>query len=274
MVRDVQPENALLRKHVVGFNMFEDHSPVRFYAYPQLGATVEFLKNAYLSCDRASITVKPLENTGNRDTYAVVIYGKYATPVLINYEGYVDHFGVNFNATGISCFFDTPYKALAPLNFQLYSNPGWQTFASRLFAFHGFEERMAFTEQFLLDRFKPISPPGIEKAVELIVEDPAVHISELPDRCGMSSRSLLRKFNDFVGCSPVLFKRIVRFRNAIDLESRQSKNLNCTDICYQHHFFDTAHFRKEFLKLTHQTPTAFFQNISAVGNHGFPYQLV
>ena len=278
MLTDIFPKSELLRKHILGFNMFEkrDDFNLRFFAFPQFGSTIEIFKNTKINRASSGIKLTPINNSGNeKDTYSIEILGKYSEPLFYFFEGYVDGFAINFNSVGINYFFDKSYKKIAPKNFQEFSNKKWQKFAEQLFEIKDFKGRVEFAEFFFESIFNNIDISDIEKAIEAILNDETIHIEELANLCCTSTRNLLRKFNQYVGCSPTVYKRIVRFRKAIDFDIWKEQNLNCTAICYKNNFYDIAHFRKEFLKLTHQNPVDFFKTISVSGtNHKFPFRIL
>jgi AraC-like DNA-binding protein len=277
MITDIQPRSELLRKHISSFNMFEKRKDFKlnFYAFPQLGSTLELYENAAIKRSAHEMKVKPFKLAGSKKKqYSVEILGRYTEPIFISYEGYVNGFTINFKPLGINYFFDKSYKEIAPDNFQRSVDTTWNKFAKEVLAIKNFEERVEFAELFLEKIIRDIHLAETERAVEIIIQDPAVNIDEIASSSCMSVRSLHRKFNDYVGCSPMVYKRIVRFRRSIDFDARKQQNLNFTEISHINNFFDTSHFRKEFLKLTHQNPVDFFKTISEIGNHKFPYRLI
>jgi AraC-like DNA-binding protein len=277
MITDIQPRSELLRKHISSFNMFEKRKDFKlnFYAFPQLGSTLELYENAAIKRSAHEMKVKPFKEAGSiKNKYSVEILGRYTEPIFISYEGYVNGFTINFKPLGINYFFDKPYKEIAPDNFQRSADTTWNKFAQEVLAIRNFEERVEFAERFLEKIIRDIHLAETERAMEIIIRDPAANIDEIANSSCMSVRSLHRKFNDYVGCSPMVYKRIVRFRRSIDFDARKQQNLNVTEISHINNFFDTSHFRKEFLKLTHQNPVDFFKTISEIGNHKFPYRLI
>jgi len=274
---DIYSKSELLRKHILGFNMFEksEDFSIRFFAFPQAGSTIELFKNAKINRTSGGIKIAPMKKLGNANNYSVEILGKYSEPVFFDFEGYVEGFAINFKPLGINYFFDKPYNKIAPKNFQEYSDLKWQKFTKELFAIKGFKGRVEFAETFFESIFRNINIADVEKAIEAILKDETIHIEELASLCCTSTRNLLRKFNHYVGCSPTVYKRIVRFRKSIDFNIWKDQNLNCTDISNRNNYYDTAHFRKEFLKLTHQNPVDFFKTISLSGqNYKFPFRII
>ena len=57
-----------------------------------------------------------------------------------------------------------------------------------------------------------------------------------------------------VGTSPKKFASIIRF-NAVLEDISTTKSLS--EICYENHFFDQAHFIKDFKQFTGETPEKF-----------------
>jgi AraC-like DNA-binding protein len=279
MIINIQPKSELLRKHISGFNMFEKRKDfsLNFFAFPQLGSTIELYENATITRSINEMKVKPVnedESGGEKKSHSIEILGRYTEPIFISYEGYVNGFTINFKPLGINYFFDKPYKVIAPNNFQKSSDTTWNRFAEEVLVFKNFEERVEFAEFFLEKLIKDIHIIEIERAVETMIKDPSVNINEIASSSCVSIRSLHRKFNDYVGCSPMVYKRIVRFRKSIDFDAKKQQNLNLTEISHINNFFDTSHFRREFLKLTHQNPVDFFRTISEMGNYKFPYRLI
>jgi AraC-like DNA-binding protein len=277
MITDIQPRSELLRNHISSFNMFEKRKDFKlnFYAFPQLGSTLELYENATINRSANELKIKPTtEARGKKNKYSVEILGRYTEPIFLSYEGYVNGFTINFKPLGINYFFDQSYKKIAPDNFQESSDTAWNEFAEEILSIKDFAERVTCAELFLEKIIRDIHLTETERAVDIIIKDPSVNIDEIADISCMSVRSLHRKFHDYVGCSPMVYKRIVRFRRSIDFDARKQQNLNFTEISHINNFFDTSHFRKEFLKLTHQNPVDFFKTISEIGNHKFPYRLI
>ena len=276
MLTDTLPKSEVLRKHILNFNMFEKSKDfnLHFFAFPQFGSTIELFKNTKVKRTSSGITLTPIKNSHNKNTCSIEILGKYSEPVFYYFEGFADGFAINFNPVGINYFFEKSYKKIAPKNFQEFSDLKWNKFAEELFEIKSFEKRVEFAEAFFESILTKPNINDIEKAIEAILKDETIHINELADICCTSTRNLLRRFNQYVGCSPTVYKRIVRFRKSIDFSIWKEQNLNCTDICYNNNFYDIAHFRKEFLKLTHQNPVDFFKTISVSGkNHKFPFRI-
>lgn len=118
------------------------------------------------------------------------------------------------------------------------------------------KQRIRIVEQFLLSQLRDIAQDKlIIEAVRLIYASKGtVKIKELAERLFISLSPLERRFKSIVGTTPKKFASIVRF-NAVLHQLDGARSL--TDICYEHNFFDQAHFIKDFRQYTGDTPEQF-----------------
>lgn len=80
---------------------------------------------------------------------------------------------------------------------------------------------------------------------------------------GVSLRQLERHAHKYIGMSPVLLKRLARYRKAVaEMISRKGPSL--TEIAFNHGYCDQNHFIREFKGFTGSTPTAFLKDRTTV----------
>ncbi len=117
-------------------------------------------------------------------------------------------------------------------------------------------QRIKIVETFLLSRLKDIQTDQlIVEAVNLIYASKgAIRISAICEKLYISQSPLEKRFRKIVGTTPKKFASIVRFNTVLD-QLVQAKSL--TDICFEHNFFDQAHFIKDFKQFTGETPEHF-----------------
>jgi AraC-like DNA-binding protein len=117
-------------------------------------------------------------------------------------------------------------------------------------------QRIHIVEHFLLSQLKDIeSDKLIVEAVRLIYSSKgAIRINELNKKLFISQSPFEKRFRKLVGTSPKKFASIVRFHSVLnDLNHITSR----AEICYDNHFFDQAHFIKDFKQYTGDTPETF-----------------
>lgn len=117
-------------------------------------------------------------------------------------------------------------------------------------------QRITIVEQFLVSQLKDIQADKlIVEAVKLIYQSHGtIRIKELNEKLFISQSPFEKRFRKVVGTTPKKFASIVRF-NAVLNSFNPSKSL--TELCYEHHFFDQAHFIKDFKQFTGDTPENF-----------------
>src|SRR5690606_7571917 len=113
--------------------------------------------------------------------------------------------------------------------------------------------RIEIVEQFLFTQLKDIQVDKlVAEAVKLIYQTKGtIRITELEEKLFISQSPFEKRFRKVVGTTPKKFASIIRFNSVLD-NLTETKTL--TEICYQYHFFDQAHFIKDFKKFTGGTP--------------------
>lgn len=86
-----------------------------------------------------------------------------------------------------------------------------------------------------------------------------VSIDTIADQCGMSKRTLERKFIDIHGVTPKQYTRIVRFRSVIQYLQTQTKMPDWQELLVRSNYYDQAHFIHDFKEFTGTSPLAFLK---------------
>lgn len=118
------------------------------------------------------------------------------------------------------------------------------------------KHRIKVVEQFLVSQLKDIQTDKlIVEAIKLIYQtNGTIRIKELNEKLFISQSPFEKRFRKVVGTTPKKFASIVRFNAVLD-NLNNTKSL--TEICYENHFFDQAHFIKDFKQFTGDTPENF-----------------
>ena len=118
------------------------------------------------------------------------------------------------------------------------------------------KQRIKIVEQFLLSQLKDLQTDKlVAEAVKLIYEsNGTIRIKELGEKLFISQSPFEKRFRKIVGTTPKKFASIVRF-NSVLTNLNATKSL--TEICYEYHFFDQAHFIKDFRQFTGEAPETF-----------------
>lgn len=270
MVNTFTPKSVFLAKYIKNFSVFEKDCNlfINFATFPHIGPGLAFLRNGKLKITENHMEINPTKE----DYFNTIVLGKYTSPVFITYNGYVDEISVNFTPLGINYFFNNNYSKIAPENFQQISDPVWIDFVPKLFSTPDLKERINLLENFLLSQFRELNLEKFQQSIDLFMDKSEDYkVSEISEITGINEKTLRRNFNKFIGCSPVIFKRIVRFRNTINFKECKKKVKNFTRISYENLFYDSSHFIREYRLFTGKNPKSFFENVSFLGNSEYPY---
>lgn len=260
------PESPVTRQHIVNYDRLQEFTaplPVKYIAFPQKGTTMAILKDALVETGENSVTISKSDSSNLN----VIFFNRYLHPLTITYRDVVREIAINFNETGINYFF--PELFSNPRVIRVYDGGSLHLAAENLF-----NESRALPLEYLESYFKgrhrilPIS--GIEKAIALIQEDPALPVTKIAAQVFLTEKTLNRQFQKYVGCTISKYKSIIRFRNTIDSHFKNT-TLNLTELCLENNYFDSPHFYKEIKKIASFNPKEFFNQVTASGFSSYPY---
>jgi AraC-like DNA-binding protein len=107
-----------------------------------------------------------------------------------------------------------------------------------------------------------VSP--VDLAVEKIIhEHGMISVSELTAIARVGERQLENLFKKYVGLSPKLYARIIRFRYIFELIKEQK---TWSDLAYEAAFYDQSHFIRNFLAFTGENPADYQFNNKSMAN--------
>ena len=166
---------------------------------------------------------------------------------------------VYFTEVGFAHFATPPAHALFNLSSPLediFDKTRVAEVEEKLSAASDDRQRIRVVEQFLLSQLKDIQTDRlVVEAVRRIYQTQGrIRIKELSQTLCISQSPFEKRFRKVVGTSAKKFASIVRFHAVLhDLQTTKS----LAEICYEHNFFDQAHFIKDFKQFTGDTPDHF-----------------
>ena len=160
-------------------------------------------------------------------------------------------------------FFKDNYLSLAPNFSQELKNDIWGQFGESLFTG---DDDINKIESFLLSQFcdnQEVS--SIENSLILLENNnEQISISDIANKVGLNLKTFQRHFQKHMGCSPVEYRRIYRFRSSLTNKFNNSQLKNLTEITYEEGYYDQSYLIKEFRKITNHNPKDFFKSTSKV----------
>jgi AraC-like DNA-binding protein len=199
---------------------------------------------------------------GDVETQAsAIVSGQIRSRLMIRPTGRVSLFGVRFRPYAASGFLGVAMSALTdhvgPLSDVIGGSSGG--LESRIAEAATFEERVFLVESALLSR-PPNGDTAIVAGLTQMISDSCgrMSVKELVDRSGIGERRIERMFDKYVGVSPKVFSRIVRFRGVVrSIEAADSFGLLDTALSFG--YFDQSHMIHEFNEFAGTSPVGYFE---------------
>ena len=261
MIKTITPTSPILKKYIECFYIYEGkvNSRYTYVAFPHYNTGLSFFKGATIKRNHRSIEIS--ESTTNG--FHIEILGKYTSPVLLEYRGLIQEISIVFKPMGINRFIQDNYQSVAPNISQEFTNSVWRHFGEDLFSE---ENDLNKLELFLLSQFtESLDLIAIEESLKLLEKGiDQTTIDTIAAKVGLTLKTFQRHFNKHMGCSPIEYRRICRFRNSLTSKINSSELKNLTDITYEEGYYDQSYFIKEFRKLTNHNPKDFFKSTSKV----------
>jgi AraC-like DNA-binding protein len=169
----------------------------------------------------------------------------------------------SLNPLGLNRFFKENYNSFAPEFSQELTNEEWIQFGSSLFSC---DDDIKKIESFLLSHlFDNQELSKIEQSLTFLENsNEQIPIIDIARKVGLNLKTYQRHFQNHMGCSPVEYRRICRFRNSLNSKLNNTQLKNLTEITYEEGYYDQSYLIKEFRKITNHNPKDFFKSVTKV----------
>jgi AraC-like DNA-binding protein len=131
---------------------------------------------------------------------------------------------------------------------------------------HSTLHALTLLQGFVLERMLSSLPENgfrVREAVRLLSarKGQRLRIADVADKLGVSERTLRRDITQWVGLSPKLLSRILRFQRAV--ASLRASQFDLCTTALDSGYADQAHLGREFRELAGLTPSAYLQSLSS-----------
>lgn len=262
--------SAPLSNYISCFWLIEDcYKNVLDISFPD--GCIELVFSVGLEVDRTEL------NGSKRTGHWAEIIGQLTRPYQIKVNGAGKVFGVRFYPHTFSLFFPEVISAINDQSVQAsyLLGSGVDTVVGNYLHENRIADAIRIVEQNLVRKLRnnnaadDTSNKIISHAITCILKDgPTVALPQIAQDCGISIRTLQRKFRESVGVSPKYFARIMRFQQSLFFLQKGLENI--TTISYNLGFFDQAHFIHEFKAFSGLTPSRFQVDRHPVNRHFIP----
>lgn len=273
MLKTVTPASKELQKYIELFYVFNTDKPSRFsyIAFPHTNTAISFFKGVTISRDQFHINIEQEKNSG--DHYCIEMLGKYTKPVFVHYRGDFEEVAIVFKPLGVNRFIRGDLIEYAPGYSQSFQDENWVTFSRKLFEKK--ENRLELLEEFLLSQLDETRDlTKMEEALRYFENPDLDHsVEAIAQQLGMTVKTFQRHFLKQVTCTPSEYKRIARFRNALQAKIMSKEIKSLTSISYDNNYADQSYFIREFKKLTNLNPKKFFKEITVLDDEKIIWEI-
>lgn len=198
------------------------------------------------------------------------IIGQMTKPYVIKANGQLEMLGIRFFPHGAARYFDFSLSDLKDK--VLCIDAVWDNDAryleEQVLESGSYQEAISLIEKFLLkkrgDNISIRKMTLTQLASKKILENRGqLKVEQLANELGISRRYLEMIFKDYVGLSPKNFARIAQFQHVFSVLDQPGVQ-SFTQLAYQCHYADQAHFIRTCRELTGVAPKAFFKESSLI----------
>jgi AraC-like DNA-binding protein len=196
-----------------------------------------------------------------------LIQGIRREPLTFIFGKNINIIGVRFLPLGFSKLLNIPDKELQYKNKPVYAKDVMGNLLSeieeKIFEESDADKKILIIENWLLELFNERKPSDIliTGAVQAITQRKGtISVKEVCDNSGGIYKKIQRTFHDYLGISPKLYSRMVRFES-IHNELRTLKEVDWMSIVSKYNFYDQSHLIKEFKFFSGTSPEEFLSKI-------------
>jgi AraC-like DNA-binding protein len=250
----IYPKNPLIQKYIRSFWILKSNSGSIPYLLPP-----DRYFNLILSYQSNTNVIKN-GNVKNSVSGSFIV-GMRTAPVVLVPDGDVEYLGIEFYPYGLRPFLGFNCIGITNtfLEISALRNELSEALKPAINEFYSYERRVEIIEQKLLgliDKVFLTPTKQIARTLELIVKtNGSIPVNKICDQIGISARQLNRDFENYIGVSPKLYSRIVRFNYFLENVKTIENFADFADLAYHCGYSDQAHMIHECTEFAGITPT-------------------
>ncbi len=270
-IKVYRPKNPLLKKHIECFYIFEqtaEEKPVTYFTFPSI-YTIISISQYTKTVDTGNQIITKHCPSNAIETNLVCNFNE---PVLVKYEGQINEITTYFKPLGINAFIDRDLSFYSEGTFPDF-NPydDYKSVMMSILSIQNPDERIEQIEHYWISKLKPFEDTLLENVLAEMMDTRNLNqsMTKLSLKTGRSRTTINKHFDKHICKTPSQFKKIIRFRAAI-----QSHLENEPGLPHNLDYFDQSHMIRDFKKLTGFTPKVFFAKIATLENGQIKWMFV
>lgn len=257
-----KPKNVVLQKYIEGYYFLTNAKSELENSYLTFAnnyCIVSVTNNCNFEFEKEKVILREHET---KNCFSTIITN-YRKPIHLSYQGNIKEVTIYFKPLGLNVFLDKSLTSYLNDFFEIFDPfEDYLPTMQAILATSETEKARTILENYWLSKLKNFENGFLQKAINLLEDSEKDYaIQEVADVCETSRQNLIKKFKIHLGKTPSDYKKINRFRNALNQFQKQKDTQNLTKLLTNSTFYDQSHFIKDFRSLTGMLPKTFFKNL-------------
>ena len=257
-----KPQNKILQKYIEWIYILK-HSKTEaktsFISFPSVFPMVVTTLNAESIIQPNEITVK---NSKTNQLLSEIDFVQ--EPSWVNYVGEIKEVAIQFIPLGLNRFINEKFSTYCKHTFSSFIPfEDFEDSMVKIISISNNKKMISALEKYWLKKLNDFQHPKLQAIINSINSNPKQTLSSLAKENGLTHKTLITHFKNHIGRSPSDYKKVVRFRNALN-EKLKNQQKKLTEICYLAEYYDQAHMITGFKKMTGLPPKTFFKNLTSL----------
>jgi len=236
----------------------------RFVYYPHFRNAITCYLNADADIKKGRAKVTPNASAG-----LIALFSRnYDERILVSIEAPFTKLGVAFEPLGVQRFLNRKFSEVAVKTTVPFTELG-DGFADLALTVlkHPMEDPTTRLDGFFLENLQPSKDADMDRVVaHFFSEKEHSPLDELAAEYGLSLRSLQRKFKEHLMCTPREYRRLIRFRRAVNTYQFAERHTSFTQLAHENNYYDQPAFVNHFKQISGRSPRDFFDHIQQYGS--------
>lgn len=265
-IKVYSPSNPLLKKYIESIYILthtSEETSTKYITFPTI-FTIVSISEKSKSINKGNKLIIQHCDDNEVETNLVSDFNK---PVYVQYEGKINEITIYFKPLAINSFLEHELNYYNSSHFSEFSPfKDYKKVMIEILSLQNDTEKIEAVESYWLSKLRGFKHHFLETVLsEMMCEkNDAVTVTELCKKNAISRTTLNKHFSRHICKTPSQFKKILRFRNAVNKYSSDKAGNNLTDIAYSVDYFDQSHMAREFRSVTGFSPKVFFEKTTAL----------
>ena len=266
----IYPVSDRLKEHIYCYytiNSTSDDFVSRHYSFPHTYNAVTIYNGATFNCTDAHLKV---EGDGHSPGFCL-LQGKRQAPLMVELGGIFSRITILFKPLGLNHFIIGCLGNLlgpAPSLFNEWEIP------AKLFQVDQ-QRQILLLEDLLCRHYRPFVQPALKQALHLLDDFECEHtVEEIALAAGLPLRTFNRLFKAHLGVSPVVHRRIARFRHSLENKVFHDRFKKLIEIGYASNCYDQSDFIKLYHQMAGANPRALFGKLAPLADSRLVFEFI